>query len=221
MLKTPIFITNFKNYESATGINSVFLSEIHQEVAEELNLSLAVAVSTADLYRVSSQVNIPVLAQHVDPIDYGSHTGHNLAQNLKSAGAVGSLINHSERRIDFDNIMHSAAMSQKTSLVRIVCAATPDEVEQIAALDPDFIAYEPPELIGSKNKSVASEKPESIARAVQNAKGIPLLVGAGINSPEDIKVSLDLGAQGFLVASAIVKAKDPKKALKKLLSAFS
>jgi len=87
-------------------------------------------------------------------------------------------------------------------------------------LDPDFLAYEPPELIGSRSASVASENPKSIAESVSVARDIPLLVGAGVNSPEDVKVALKLGAKGFLVATAIVKAPNPEKALLELVSAF-
>ncbi len=204
----------------ASGKEAEALAILHEEVAQETGASIGVAVSHCDLYRVSKAVNLPVFGQHVDPIDYGSFTGSVLATNLRASGAEGTLLNHSEKTLSFDDLSHSAACAQKASLMRIICVATPEEVERAVHLEPDFIAYEPPELIGSRSKSVASEKPESIADAVSKASGIPLLVGAGINSPEDIKISLELGASGFLVASAVVKAKDPKKALKSLVSAF-
>jgi thiazole synthase ThiGH ThiG subunit len=46
------------------------------------------------------------------------------------------------------------------------------------------------------------------------------LVGAGVNSVSDVKIALELGAQGFLVATAIVKAEDPEKVLRKFVGAF-
>ncbi len=220
MLKTPIFITNFKNYEQSTGKNALTLAKIHEKVAQDTGVSIAIAVSHLDLYRISQEVSIPVFAQHIDPIDYGSFTGHVMATNVKNSGGVGTLLNHSERRVPEEDIINSLACAQKSSLIRIVCAENPEEVENFSQYDPDFLAFEPPELIGSSKASVASAKPTSIEESVQRSGGIPLLVGAGINSPEDIEISLKLGAQGFLVASAICKAKNPEKALKELVSVF-
>ncbi len=220
MLRTPIFITNFKNYEQAVGENAVKLAKIHEKVANDTGASIAIAVSAADVYRVSQAVSIPVFAQHIDPVDYGSSTGHVLPQNIKGAGAVGSLLNHSERRIEKEVMTNTLAVMQKTSLIRIVCAENVEEIEMFSGLDPDFLAFEPPELIGASGKSVATEEPTSIADSVAGSSGIPVLVGAGISSAKDIEVSLKLGAKGFLVASAIVKSKNPEKKLRELIAAF-
>lgn len=220
MLKTPLFITNFKNYEQATGQNAVKLALIHQKVAEDTGASIAVAVNAIDLHAVSQAVQIPVFAQHVDPVDYGSFTGHILPQALKKAGAIGSLLNHSEHRLDHDILTNALACAQKSSLIRILCTESPEEAEQLIQLDPDFLAFEPPELIGSSSKSVSSEAPESIKKVVEMSSGIPIIVGAGVNCPADIEVALKLGAQGFLVASAIVKSRNPKKALREFIAAF-
>ncbi|MCF7812476.1 triose-phosphate isomerase [Candidatus Gracilibacteria bacterium] len=220
MLETPIWITNFKNYESSVGRNGLELAKIHERVAQEMNISVGVAVSNVDLYRIAKEVSIPVLAQHVDPIDYGKCTGHILPQAVKKAGAIGTLLNHSERRLDLEVLEYCVSCAQKATLKRIICAESPEEVEQFVGLYPDFIAYEPPELIGSSKASVASAKPDSIRKSVKLAGDIPLLVGAGINTSEDVKISLELGAKGFLVASAITKAADPEKKLRELLSAF-
>jgi triosephosphate isomerase len=220
MLKTPIFITNFKNYEQAIGQNAVKLALIHQQVAEDTGASIAVAVNPIDLQAVSEAVSIPVFAQHVDPIDFGSFTGHILPQALKRAGAIGSLLNHSERRLDPEFLTNAMACAQKASLVRVLCTESPEEAEKLIQLDPDFLAFEPPELIGSSSKSVSTEAPESIAKVVAMSSGIPIIVGAGINKPEDIKIALKLGASGFLVASSVVKSKNPAKTLKEFINAF-
>ncbi len=220
MLTKPLWITNFKNYEQSTGENAVKLAKIHQKVAQETGASIAIAVSPLDIYRVSQEVSIPVFSQHVDLADYGKYTGHILPALIRKSGAVGTLINHSEKRIDKEILKNTLALSQKSSLIRIVCAENPDEVEEFAEFDPDFIAFEPPELIGSTGASVSSENPESIVESVKKSRGIPLLVGAGINSISDVKTALKLGAQGFLVATAIVKAKDPEKALREFVEVF-
>lgn len=218
MLRTPIFITNFKNCEQSTGKKALELAKIHEKVAKETGKNIGICVTACDLFRVSQEVSIPVFAQHVDAIDYGSFTGQILPQNVKNSGAIGTLLNHSEKRIKKELLEQSVACAQKASLARIICAESPEEVAEFSSLDPDFLAFEPPELIGKTNVSVSSEEPESIRRSVQASQGIPILVGAGINSPKDIKVALELGAQGFLVATAIVKSPDPEKALHNFLS---
>ncbi len=218
MLPRPIFITNFKNFEESTGTNAVKMAKIHEKVASDMGVSIGICVSAFDMFRVTRVVSIPVFAQHMDPIDYGNCTGHLLPQSAKKAGAVGTLLNHSERRLDLEVLENTTSCAQKASLVRIVCAEGPEEIERFAKFHPDFLAFEPPELIGSKTKSVSSEAPVSIEHSVQMAKGIPVLVGAGVSSAKDIEVALGLGAQGFLVATAVVKADDPEKKLKELVS---
>ncbi len=219
-MKKPIWITNFKNYEQSLGQSAVDLAKIHQEVADATGKSIAVAVSPMDIYRVAQEVKIPVLSQNIDAVDFGKNTGAILPQGVKRSGGVGTLINHSESRKEEQILAESAGFAQKSGLIRIVCAETPEEVEKLAELAPDFIAFEPPELIGSTTASVATAHPESIARSVRLARGIPLLVGAGVNSVEDVRVSIELGASGFLVATAIVKAADPEAALTELVNAM-
>lgn len=219
-MKPPLWITNFKNYEQSVGQHAVDLAKIHQQVAHETGKSIAIAVSPLDIYRVSKEVSIPVLSQRMDPIDFGKNTGSILPQGIKRSGGVGSLINHSEYRVERQILEETAGFAQKSGLIRIVCAESPEEVELLADLDPDFIAFEPPELIGSTTASVATAHPHSIALAVKLARGIPLLVGAGVSSVEDVRVSLELGAKGFLVATAIVKAKDPLAKLRELVGAM-
>ena len=47
-----------------------------------------------------------------------------------------------------------------------------------------------------------------------------MLCGAGISKGEDLRAALDLGSQGVLLASGIVKASDPKAALEDLIRLF-
>lgn len=104
-------------------------------------------------------------------------------------------------------------------LVSIVCTNNVSTTRAVAALRPDFVAIEPPELIGS-GIAVSKAKPEVVENSVRSAKEIcreiKVLCGAGITSHEDYVRALDLGADGVLLASRIVKAKD-KKALEELV----
>ena len=99
-LKTPVIIVNFKTYLESTGKRAVELSKNAEKAAKETGASIVVAPQFVDIARVAEAVEIPVFAQHMDPIKPGNSTGHVLAEAIKEAGAVGTLINHAERQLE-------------------------------------------------------------------------------------------------------------------------
>ena len=101
----------------------------------------------------------------------------------------------------------------------LACADSPKEVTKLKKLKPDFIAYEPPELIGG-DISVSTARPKLITDSVKKAGKIPLLVGAGIKNTNDVKISIKLGAKGVFVASGIIKAKNKRKEILSLIKGF-
>jgi len=216
-LQSPMIIVNFKTYLESTGKNALSLAKQAERAAKETGACIVVAPQAADLRLVAESVEIPVFAQHVDPIKPGSSTGHVLAEAVKEAGAVGTLINHSERQLRLIDIDATIALCREKGLVSCVCANNPAVSAAIAALKPDITSMEPPELIGS-GISVSKSKPEVITDTVQLVKRIDskmtILCGAGISTAEDVSIALKLGTQGVLVASGIVKAKDPYSVLR-------
>lgn len=219
-MKIPLVIINFKAYETAVGEHAVRLAKICEKVAKETNTNIIVAVQAADIYRVSHEVSIPVFAQHIDDNKYGSYTGHILAEAVKENGAKGTLLNHSEKRIRLDILEASIKRAKEVGLITVVCANDQKVGAAISALDPDFIAVEPPELIGG-DISVSTAKPEVITDSVRKICGPKkcekVLVGAGIKTTTDVKKAIELGAVGILVASGITKAQDPEKELRDLV----
>ncbi|HLP79454.1 MAG TPA: triose-phosphate isomerase [Acidobacteriota bacterium] len=214
----PLIAINFKSYETAVGSNAMTLTK-------KLNLKvkhadIAICVSSPDI-TACAKICSNTFAQHVDGNDFGAFTGSIHPKSVKDAGAVGTLINHSERQLTIEQIKAAVDMSKKYGLVTIVCANTPKKVGEVAKFNPDFIAYEPPELIGG-DVSVTT-KPLSILKAVQMLKKSKtrLLVGAGVKTGEDVSNALKLGAKGVLLASGITKAKNPRSALLDLLSGIS
>lgn len=216
MLKTPIVIVNFKTYPQSVGERAVELAKTIAEVAKEKGISVAVAPQNLDLYRVASQVDIPVLAQHVDSITSGAHTGWLLAETVKATGAVGSLINHSEHQIQSEEIEQVVRRLRELELTSVVCAKDPEVCKKVAAFKPDMVAVEPPELIGT-GRAVSKLKPEVVSDAVKMVREINpevrVLCGAGITNGEDTRIALELGAEGVLLASSVVKATDPRAAM--------
>ncbi|MFH1916922.1 MAG: triose-phosphate isomerase [Nanoarchaeota archaeon] len=219
-LQLPILIINFKTYKESVGAHADNLARLCEKVQLQTQKSIAIAVTPADVNRISSLVSIPVLSQHMDPDEYGSHTGKILAENLRDNGAVGTLLNHSEDQYRIDVLEKAVDRARETALISVVCANNADIAEAVAAFHPDFIAVEPPELIGG-DISVSTARPEVIKETVERVHkiaDIPVLCGAGVKTKEDVKRALELGAQGILLASGIVKAEDPEKILFEMVS---
>lgn len=212
-LELPVLIVNFKAYETSIGEKAVELAKLCEEVADQMKVSIAVAVQSPDIHAVSSAVSIPVFAQHVDPDEFGSHTGSVLAEDVKENGAAGTLLNHSEHRLRIDVIEDSIKKAKEAGLITVVCANDPDVGKAISTFEPDFVAVEPPELIGG-DVSVAEADPEVVTESVMKIdSGHKVIVGAGVKHASDVKKSLELGAVGVLVASGVTKADDPKQAV--------
>jgi len=121
-------------------------------------------------------------------------------------------LNHSENRIGYEVLKKTIERAKTIGLYTVVCAETPEEGAKFLDLDPDYIAVEPPELIGG-DISVASAKPEIIENAARLIGSEKLLVGAGVKNGEDVRICIKLGAKGVLLASGITKSDNPKKAL--------
>ena len=221
-LQTPIIIVNFKTYLKATGKRAVKLAEKAEKASKETDVRIAVAPQLIDIAAVAEAVTIPVFAQHIDPIKPGSRTGHVLAEAVKEAGAVGTLINHSERQLRLADIDATIKLTRTKGLISCVCVNNPSVSAAAAALKPDIVSIEPPELIGT-GVAVSKAQPTVVTDTVKIVRGINadsvILCGAGISSGEDVAVALKLETQGVLVASAIVKAKDPYMILRKFAEA--
>jgi len=204
-LKRP-FIINFKNYEEASAANAIKLAKAAERVAQKLRMEIVVAPPQPSLAIVAKSVKIPVVCQHVDDANVGSTTGFFVPEIAKSCGAIGSLINHSEHRIEMKSIANLVERMRKLGMTSIVCARDPREVMEISVFEPDFIAIEPPELIGS-GRAVSKENPLIIKRSIEAAGSRSRVIcGAGITDGSDVAKAIELGSHGILVASGIVKA---------------
>ena len=219
-ISTPVVIVNFKSYPEVEGQRALALAISCEEVSRESGVCIAVCPPLVELSRVASSVNIPVLAQHTDPIRPGSRTGWTTPEAAKATGAAGTLLNHSEHKMMMSEISIAVNLCRFVDLQTVVCADSVETAEACALLKPDFIAIEPPELIGGE-VSVTSAKPEVVERTVRAVRriddGIPVLCGAGVKTGADVKRAIELGTRGVLLASGIVKSMDVKKSLVSLV----
>lgn len=216
-MKNPLII-NFKNYEEVSADGAIRLSETARKVAEKIQVEIILAPPHPVLALIAKEIEIPVICQHVDDEKMGPSTGFTVPEIAKSYGAIGSLINHSEHRIEMNSIASLVKRLRRLGMVSIVCAQEPQEVVEISTFEPDFIAIEPPELIGS-GKAVSKENPTVITKSIEGAGSRSRIIcGAGISDKEDVSKAMELGSQGILVASGVIKATSWDKKITELAS---
>ncbi len=210
----PIIALNLKAYPESLGKKGMELVSFARDVAKETGVRIIVAPQTVDL-REAAKLHKDIFAQNVDFQKQGAYTGWLPCEAIKSAGCAGSLVNHSEHRVPEDVIAATIARLKETGLESVLCTKDTAESVRLAKYKPTFIAVEPPELIGS-GISVSTAKPEIVSgtvEAVARVNGTPVLCGAGVTNGNDVQKAIELGAKGVLLASAYVKAKEPKKLL--------
>ncbi len=222
-MKGPLIIVNFKAYENVCGAQGLALAATCEKVGKETGITIVACPQMVDLALTVTHVTSPVWAQGLNSVSPGGRTGHTTIEALVGAGAKGTLINHSENRemlFDIDAIVKSC---KKNNIASCVCTNNIDVSCSAAMLGPDFVAIEPPELIGG-DISVTTADPKIVSATVKRVKeinkNVEVLCGAGVKNAQDVKAALELGAKGVLLASGVVKAKDPKTVLRDLASAM-
>lgn len=221
MLKTPAIVVNVKTYTEATGVNALEIARLMEKTSKETGVSLAIAVQACDIVLCAREISIPIYAQHIDPIKPGSSTGWTLPEAVKSAGAVGTLINHSEHRLILADIDTCVTRAKDLGLDSLVCTNNVAISKAVSIFSPSMIAVEPPELIGG-DISVTTADPGIVSTTVEAVrslnKTVKILCGAGVKNGKDVEKAIELGADGVLLASGVVKAKNKEEVLRDLIA---
>ncbi len=216
MISEPVIMVNYKTYRESLGDRGM---ELTRAIERHCTKNWVVCPQAVDLRDVVKGTELPVFAQHVDGIEPGSHTGHTLPEAVVDAGAMGTLINHSENTLELWEIEKVVSLCKGMGLMTVVCANNPAASAAAAGMGPDFVAYEPPELIGG-DISVSTAKPEVVKEAVERVKrvdaNVKVLCGAGVKNGDDVKIALELGTVGVLLASGIVKSKNIEETIQDL-----
>ncbi len=216
-MEFPRIILNYKAYETGTGERGLKLAFKIQERGKEY---FGIAPQIIDTSLIARQVSIPVFSQNADPMDRDRATGWVLPRSLANIGVYGILLNHSEHPMPIGSINDTIKLAREYGLKTLICAESPRQAREIAKLDPDAIAVEPPELIGTKT-SVSEAEPDVVVRAVKNVheinQGVKVFVGAGIHTGEDVSKAIELGAYGVLLASGIMQAANVDKEIDELV----
>jgi triosephosphate isomerase (TIM) len=208
-LKT--LILNFKNYSSIQGKGSLKLARAAERVAKEVRATIIVAPPTPLLGLVASKVGIEVFGQSVGSSIGEKTTGSVLPEAIKAAGASGTILNHSEARLRSSEIPMMVQRLKRLGLKTCLCARDSKEVASMASLGTEYLAVEPPALIGS-GVAVSKAQPRLVESSVRGARGAgyrgKILCGAGIVDGRDVKRAVELGVDGVLVASSVVAARN-------------
>lgn len=216
-----IFV-NYKTYEQGTGKRALELTQILENVAHETQIKIIPVVQAMDIKEIVSSATLEIWTQKIDPVEPGAHTGSILAEAVIEDGAAGTFLNHSESKAaSFEELAKASDRAKLANLKTLIFAADISELKDVSSLTPTFLAYEPPELVGSPTTSVAT-RPEIIKEASEIAKlaGIPLIVGAGVHSADDVRKCLEQGAVGIAVASDILKSENPRQEILDLIEGF-
>ncbi len=219
--EVPRILVNMKAYLEASCDRALSLARAAEKVSLETGVLVGIIPDLLSAPIVAREVDIPVLVQHVDPVEPGAFTGSISPRFLRHYGISGSLLNHSERRVRLDHIASCVRMLSEERLVSVVCCTDPFEAGAVASLNPSAVAVEPPDLIGTRIP-VSRARPEVVTEAVKAVRrhsdsALPIC-GAGITTGEDVRRAIELGSHGVLVASAVVKADDPEKKIREFAS---
>jgi triosephosphate isomerase len=222
-LNRPVFLINFKNYREILGEGAMRLAADAQLAAEGLDIELIIAPPVPSLSAVAAVSRLRVFSQSVGNQNEGKSTGAIIPEALKASGCSGSIVNHSESRLSPETIRVLVPRMKGLGLSSCVCGEDTGEIVSLAALDPEYLAVEPPELIGS-GIAVSNARPELLRETVKSARGAgysgKLLCGAGIVSGDDASAAMRLGMDGVLVASSVVKSKDWGAKVRELATAL-
>ncbi len=222
-LGSPLFVLNLKVYAGQLGSAAERTARTLEEIGSAAGVAVALAPATPDLARVAASVAIPILAQHVDPVAVGPHTGFVPPEALRAAGAWGSLVNHSEHPVSVRQVGEVVERLGSLGLAALVCARDVRAAARLARTRPPYLAVEPPELIGG-DKAISTARPEVVSGSVEAvhrvSRGTRVLCGAGVHDRHDVRRALELGSVGVLVASAVTRAENPRAAIEELLAGY-
>ena len=221
-VRAPVFEIGLKGY--LYGADAVRLAQAADRLSRELDVSVIFDPQAVDIPAVARATDrLLVFAQHMDPVAVGRGVGSVLPEALREAGAVGTLLNHSERRMTLGDINRAIVRAREVGLATLVCADSPEEAAAVAQLGPDIVLAEPPELIAT-SRSAATEMRGFVERSVELVRridpGIIVMCGAGVQTPDDVEKMIELGVGGTGSSSGVLKAADPVALMRAMLTAM-
>ena len=223
ILKTPLILINFKTYLEGTGKKAFRLAKIAEKVSLDTGAQIIITPQYSDIPKIASKTKIPVFAQHIDSEEAGAHTGYVLPEAILAVGAVGTLLNHSEKPLTLDRIDQAIKRCNDLGLISCVLANAKVDSAKIARLKPDMMVVEVPELIGTR-RAISTVKPEVITNTIKEVRkvnrNVILIAGSGVSTKKDVTRAIELGMQGVGSSKAVMKTENPKEVLYEMANAL-
>jgi triosephosphate isomerase len=218
-IEAPFFELGPKAY--LYGDDLVALAVFADELSVEYGVKIILTPQAVDIPRlVASTSELLIFAQHMDPVRVGRGNGLVLPEAIRSAGAVGTLLNHAEKPLSPDVLLDTIARADEVGLASMVCAGGVPEVERVSRMAPNIIIAETPDLIGAGSTAM-QDRPSipAINDLVSeiNPK-IRVLHAAGISNGKDVYDIICAGAQATGSSSGVLRAKDPFSMLEEMIS---
>lgn len=202
------------------GKDALDLAQHADAMSKKYDVQIIFTPQHVDISLIAGEMKrVLVFAQHMDALPVGRGIGSVLPEAVKSAGAVGVLLNHVEKRLSMDVLRRTMERADEVGLATMVCADDLEDAVDIARMKPNIIIAESPDLIGIGKRETNDQV--AIARINQAVwdvdPHIRVLHGAGISSGRDVYNVIAAGAQGAGSTSGIIKAKDPFAMLEEMI----
>lgn len=217
-LTAPFFEIGLKNLLRRGEIESVAVAA--GQAGHDHGVVVLLTVPTALVSPIHCLASgVRVLGQGMDPDPLGPSMNRVTAEALADAGAWGVMLNHDADPLDDERLTVALRRAAEVGLATVVCAGTRDDALRFAALGPDVVLYEPPELIGT-NSSDARDWIAGATEAIHRAGGNTLAMHAGgIGRPEVARAVMAAGADGTGSTSGLLSARDRERAADEFIAA--
>ena len=218
-IRPPFFEIGPKAY--LYGQEVLDLAKQADRISKKYDIQIIFTPQYVDIKLLAEETeNILVFAQHMDSIPTGRGYGSVLPEAVKSAGAVGVMLNHSEKPVSLAELNKTIKRADEVGLATIVCADTIEEAAAIAHLAPNIIVAEEPQLIGTGKISQLDYIKKAIKTVKKINPDIYVLQGAGISSGQDVYKVIKNGAAATGSSSGILKAPDPNDMVEEMIKAM-
>jgi triosephosphate isomerase len=217
-IRTPFFEVEVKNYVYGDAV--IEMGKFLDGLSVKYDVDILYIVPYMEMRDVArSTERLIILAPYMDDLRPGRGMGYVLPEGLKAAGAVGVLMNHSEKPMSISAVKRTIDRANELDMLSFICADTIAEARAIAQLSPDIMNPEPNDRIGSGVASDMSYVMDTIREIKAINPDILVEQAAGITRGDQVYDFLMAGSEGAGAGSGIFTAKNPMAAADEMIAA--
>jgi triosephosphate isomerase len=196
------------------------LAKAADKVSAKYDVRIILTPQYTDIQMLAKETeHLLIFAQHMDPLPVGRGLGSVLPEAVKTAGAVGVMLNHAEKPMSIADLRKTIKRADEVGLISIVCADSIEEASAIAHFSPNIIVAEPTELIGTGQTSDEQYVIETTSAIKKINPEILVLPAAGIRNGADVYKMIKAGAEATGTTSGIMKAENPEEMMEEMIKA--